>query len=295
MGRRTEPVGWRVLELFSGLGGWRYALPAGATVAAAYDISPAALDTYALNHGHRPRAKELATVAASELIRAEADTWVLSPPCQPFCRMGKKGDLEDPRSRAFLRVLDLLEVLRPRRMVLENVPGFTGSEAHQRLTALLDRLGYEHRTLTLCPTRLGIPNQRPRAYVVASQEGLASPELPVAHPGPLAPCLDPVEDPSLYLRPEVLAKHLPGLDLVTAADTRSACFIGGYGQRYVGSGSFLRTARGIRRFSPAEIARLHGLPGDFRFPEDLPLQSRYKLLGNGLSIPAARWVLLHLR
>ena len=93
---------------------------------------------------------------------------------------------------------------------------------------------------------------------------------------------------------EVLARHYEGLDLVEAGDRRTACFIGGYGRRYVGSGSFLRTARGVRRFSPPEVARLLGLPEGFRFPAAQSLEVRYRLLGNGLSIPVAAWALQHL-
>jgi len=62
----------------------------------------------------------------------------------------------------------------------------------------------------------------------------------------------------------------------------------------VGSGPFLKTDRGVRRFSPAEVARLLGLPPGFRFPESLSFEARYRLLGNGLSIPVASWALDHL-
>ena len=50
------------------------------------------------------------------------------------------------------------------------------------------------------------------------------------------------------------------------------------------------TNQGIRRFSPTEVARFMGLPASFRFPEELGLAQRYKLLGNSLNIPVARWV-----
>lgn len=286
-------MGWRVLELFAGIGGWRYALPPGAEVVAAYDIHPGAAATYALNHGEPLRQRELATIPSEEISRCGADTWVMSPPCQPFCRMGKKGDLQDPRSRAFLRVLDLLAELRPERLALENVEGFQGSEAHARLTEVLDRHGYRRLDLRLCPTQLGIPNQRPRAYLVAAREALRIPELPGVEPRPLAAYLDDPEDPTLYLQEGDL-RHRQGLDLVRPGDHRSACFIGGYGRKFVGSGSFLVTARGIRRFSTAEVARLMGLPPSFRFPDAVDLEARYKLLGNGLNLPAARWVLDHL-
>lgn len=284
----------RILELFSGLGGWHIALEGRGRVVAAFDISPAANATYELNHGHKPLAHELATLPFERLLEHQADTWVMSPPCQPFCRMGNHHGLEDPRSRAFLHLLELLDQHPPESLVLENVEGFQGSDAHDRLASLLDHHGFHRIEHRLCPSRFGLPNQRPRFFLVASRRPLTQPSLPAFTPRTVAEYLDEQEDPSLYLEEGQLAKHKPGLDLVRADGFRTACFIGGYGRRYVGSGSFLVTDRGVRRFSPTEVARLLGLPESFRFPENLPLEKRYKLLGNGLSIPVARWVLTHL-
>lgn len=281
----------RVLELFSGIGGWRYAAEGIGAVVAAYDISPIANATYALNHGERPIARELASLPAAALAAHGADLWVLSPPCQPFCRMGNRHGLEDPRSKAFLKLLESLPQASPEHLVLENVAGFLGSDAYELLTVNLRQLGFQWIEYELCPSRFGIPNQRPRFFLVASRQPLRALAPPEERPGPLEAYLDEEEDPALYLSPATLAKHKPGLDLVAREECRTACFIGGYGQRYVGSGSFLRTERGIRRFSPTEVARFLGLPPSFRFPEGLGLEQRYKLLGNGLSIPVARWVL----
>jgi DNA (cytosine-5)-methyltransferase 1/tRNA (cytosine38-C5)-methyltransferase len=258
-------------------------------VVGAWDVDEAARATYALAHGAAPSARELASVPAEEILAPAADTWLLSPPCQPFCRMGRHRGLADPRSRAFLRVMEIFERTPPVHLVLENVEGFLGSDAHALLVGILDRHGFERRELALCPTRLGVPNRRPRVFVVASRRPLAAVgEGPEREPAPLAGFLDAEADPALELSAEELARHGPGLDLVGPDDRRSACFIAGYGQRFVGSGSFLRTARGARRFSPAEIARLLGLPESFGFPPGIPLERRYRLLGNSLSIPAAR-------
>lgn len=284
----------RVLEFFSGLGGWRYALEGYGSVAAAFDISPAANATYALNHGDPPHARELASISLDRLLPFDADTWVMSPPCQPFCRMGNKQGLQDLRSRAFLRLMDLFELAPPKRLLLENVEGFLGSDAHELLAAKLRRHGFHALEYRLCPTQFGIPNQRPRVFILASQRPLAPRPSPRITPGQVGEYLDAEEDRSLYLAPEILAKHKPGLDLVRSEEHRTACFIGGYGQRYVGSGSFLVTERGIRRFSTTEIARLLGLPQSFHFPDSIPLEKRYKLLGNGLSIPVARWMVAQL-
>jgi len=284
-------LSWRILELFSGLGAWRWAAREWGSVVAAYDISPAANAAYALNHGQASIARELATIPSGELAAHEADTWLMSPPCQPYCRMGLKKDLQDRRSEALVRLLPELGRPPMQRLALENVEGFAGSAAH---ALLLDRLAREHfhcREFLLCPTRFGIPNQRPRLFLVASRQPLATLAPPSLEPVPVGEFLDREELPELYLEQELLARHYPGLDIVTADSRRTACFIGGYGRRFVGSGSFLRTERGIRRFSPNEVARLMSFPEDLEFPEKLGLEARYKLLGNSLNLAVARWAL----
>ena len=283
-------MGPQALELFSGLGGWRYALGGLGRVVAAYDISPAANAAYLLNHGERPLPREIGRVKAEAFRAHGADLWLLSPPCQPFCRMGRHGGLEDKRSLAFLHLMEVLREAPPEHLVLENVPGFLGSDAHALLAERLETQGFHRLDYTLCPSRFGLPNLRLRAFILASRRPLAPGPVPDLPPAPVGNFLDAQEQECLYLPPETLARHLQGLDLVTAASRRTACFIGGYGQRFVGSGSFLETARGIRRFSPEEVARLMGLPETFRFPEALGLEQRYRLVGNGLSLPVAQWV-----
>jgi site-specific DNA-cytosine methylase len=282
----------RILELFSGIGGWSYALGGRGTVAAALDISPAANAAYQLNHGRAPLAREIARVKAAQFKAFGADTWLLSPPCQPFCRMGKGEGLADPRSRAFLHLMDVLREAPPSRLALENVVGFLDSPGFDLLCGRLEEAGLRHLSYRLCPSGFGIPNLRPRAFVLAARGPLEALLAPAVPPVPLAGFLDLEEDPALYLDPGL--RHRPGLDLVTPESRRSACFIGGYGQRFVGSGSFLETPRGVRRFSPAEIARLMGLPATFRFPPETGLEQRYRLLGNGLSQPVALWALAQL-
>ena len=281
----------RVLELFSGLGGWRYALGARGAVVAAYDISPGANAAYQLNHGAMPQVREIARVKPGVFKAHGADTWLLSPPCQPFCRMGNHAGLADRRSQAFLHLLDVLREAPPDRLCLENVTGFLGSEAHDLLSARLEEQGLCQLTYQLCPSSFGLPNQRPRVFLLASRAWLAPQPVPRIEPEVLERFLDPEEDPALYLDAAQLDRHGPGLDLVSPESRRTACFIGGYGQRLVGSGSFLRTPRGVRRFSPSEVARLMGLPGTFRFPPALGREQCYRLVGNGLSLPVARWAL----
>jgi len=323
---------FRAIEFFSGVGGWRYALGGmGDTsykfpitsykmktlpscgfasniyrtsnmnevmgeVLAAYDISEVANAVYLHNFGDSPIVRELATVNPQEIMSLGANTWLMSPPCQPFCRMGEAGGLEDVRSAAFLRLMDLLTEIWPKHFVLENVEGFLESDAFSLLERKLAEAGLKWRSFVLCPTQFGIPNRRTRVYVVASVNGVLDGTPPSIEPIALSNYLDPYADgdESLYLTDEETARHGPGLDIVGQESKRSACFIGGYGKRFVGSGSFLKTPKGIRRFSPMEISRLMGYPPSFGFPPNVPLVKQYKLLGNGLNIEVARWVVAQL-
>lgn len=279
----------KAIEFFSGIGGWRYAMGDRGRVVRAYDISPAANDTYALNHGDRPWDREIASLDPEQIRALGADTWLMSPPCQPFCRMGNRQGLEDLRSKAFLHLMKLMSLVPPDHLLLENVAGFLGSDAHELLTGQMRAAGLHWREYELCPTQFGIPNLRPRVYLVASRRPLADRPLPRVETLPLEAFLEPLEDESLYLKAAEHTKHGPGLAMVNSESLSSACFIGGYGKRFVGSGPFLRTPQGIRRFSPQEISRLLGLPPEFQFPDHIGRTKRYKLLGNGLSIPVARF------
>ena len=260
-------------------------------VVSAFDISEIANSVYKLNFGDSPSARELATIPMREISALAANTWLMSPPCQPFCRMGENRDLKDARAAAFVHLMDLLIEIRPERLVLENVEGFLEADGFTLLAQRLSDTGLKWRCFNLCPTQFGVPNRRPRVYVAASANGVKDGALPSIEPYPMVDYLDSCEDESLYLSAETIARHGPGLDLVTPESRRSACFIGGYGKRFVGGGSFLKTQNGVRRFSPKEISRLLGYPPDFRFPHEIPLNKQYKLLGNGLNLVVAEWVL----
>jgi site-specific DNA-cytosine methylase len=281
----------RAIEFFSGVGGWRYALKGRGQAIFALDISEAANSVYKHNFGDSPITREIAAISAGEIIAMNADTWLMSPPCQPFCRMGKGLGLEDARSAGFLRLMNLIVEIRPKTMILENVEGFLESTAFALLSKRLDGLDYGWRCFKLCPTQFGIPNRRPRVFVAASHLEAQNEAPPAIDPQPVRNYLDAAEDESLYLSEGAILRHGPGMDIVDPESPRTACFIGGYGKRFVGSGSFLKTGRGVRRFSPREISRFMGYPPGFGFPQGLPINKQYQLLGNGLNLVVAEWVL----
>lgn len=49
----------------------------------------------------------LQSLSAKQLDEMKIDMIVMSPPCQPFTRVGKKLDDEDIRTKSFLHLLSL--------------------------------------------------------------------------------------------------------------------------------------------------------------------------------------------
>ena len=291
----------RALELFCGIGGFAAAVAgSNVRVMAALDQNPAALEVYRYNFPEHPvRQADLERITAWELTSPSAQLWWLSPPCQPYCERGSRRDLEDPRARSLVRLLEILETIPeeklPERLALENVAGFVVSQARQRLLPLLEKRGYKLRELQLCPTELGVPSRRPRYYLAATRGDFA-PSAPRQRPGrQLASYLDnaaavPAE---LVVNPGIIDRFGSGLRILDPAGhaVYTTCFTSGYGKSIVNAGSYLRFGNEVRYFSPQEVARLLHFPPWFTFPPHLPLRKRWHLVGNSLSLIAVREVL----
>ncbi|XP_012695107.2 tRNA (cytosine(38)-C(5))-methyltransferase [Clupea harengus] len=163
----------RVLELYSGIGGMHYALKDSgltAEVVAAVDVNTTANQIYKHNFPSTTLwSKTIEGITLNEFDKLGFDMILMSPPCQPFTRIGLQGDVSDPRAKSFLYILDLLPRLKklPRFILLENVKGFETSNARDALLKTLRDCGYSFQEFLLSPTCLGIPNSRLRYFLLA--------------------------------------------------------------------------------------------------------------------------------
>ena len=281
-----------ILELFAGIGG---AAEADPRVCAAIDHDEAAHLVYTSNFAHPARRRNLASISTDELASFGADTWWMSPPCQPFTVRGRARDVDDPRCAALLHLVDALDRVRPRAVAMENVPGFAGSRAHARLLASLRACGYHVAERLICPSEWGVPNRRRRFYLVARTDRAPILHLEAIAAPPLPHHLDAPDsvDPELYVSPETIARYGRNLPVVDARDSAAValCFTSAYGRSPVYAGSYLRDEHGLRLFSPDEIVRLLGFRNGFRWPDALARKKRFKLAGNSLSVGVVRQVL----
>lgn len=132
-------------------------------------------------------------------IRAgSVDMLVGGPPCQPFSKSGwwKSGDslrLDDPRASTLSGYLRVLEDVRPRAFLLENVEGlaFGGKdEGLKLLLAAVKRINktadtnYQPVVVTLNAANYGVPQARTRVFVIGARDGRIFVPPPTTHRDP---------------------------------------------------------------------------------------------------------------
>ena len=99
------------------------------------------------------------------------------PPCQGFSTAGKK-DPCDPRNKLLDRMIDAVEALAPSVVLIENVPAMGAALRNSDLKGSvldallkkLNRLGYASTALRVDASLLGVPQTRPRLFVVGMRQ-----------------------------------------------------------------------------------------------------------------------------
>jgi len=181
------------LSTFSGAGGLDLGLEAaGFRCVGTIEFDPLARKTLRLN---RPEwcgyeASDICDIAAT-LNRTDLglnskenlDVIAGAPPCQPFSTAGQwaKGGrrgLCDPRANTLDALLNLTGRLKPKLLILENVPGFRsgGGEAKVRhyfreLNEASEEHNYSVQSKIIDCSEYGVPQRRKRLILVASRIG----------------------------------------------------------------------------------------------------------------------------
>jgi len=276
------------------------AASSGFGVAASFDQDHLANQVYLHFHGRRPARRNLCGLKPAEVLRLSADGWLLSPPCQPYTCKGKQQDLDDPRAKPLLNLINLLPRCRPELLFLENVPPFAESGTRELLCDALEECRLHYREVIICPTQMGIPNKRRRYYLLASKKPLTSgPPRPPRFQASLSDYLSAAaeQNDDLVVLKETIRRLDPAEDIV-GRDGTAGCFGSSYGRAYHGAGSYLLTEEAdsrsepmVRRFSPAEILRLLHFPPELSFPRRLSLRDRYRLSGNSVNVAVVAYLL----
>ncbi|EPX72218.1 DNA methyltransferase [Schizosaccharomyces octosporus yFS286] len=325
MEKGTQKI--RVLELYSGIGGMHYALKASNVpfeIVCAIDINPLANRVYYHNLEHRAKHIDITKLNAAELDEYQCDLWTMSPSCQPYTRIGKQQDVQDPRSHAFLHLLEELPKMMspPEYILIENVQGFESSITAHSCREVLKKMGYYIIEGNLTPKEFDIPNSRCRWYGLARKDASVNWSFDDIRTAPFEDSyknqelrlIDFLEEgvnlESYFLPEKLMFRYGHQLDIVKPTSTNCCCFTRGYAQLIQGSGSVLQTSDHeniaeqfekdrmslrLRYFTAREIARIMGFPDSFQWKElGISEKTMYRLLGNSINVNVVSRLLTYL-
>ncbi len=163
MGRFT------VAEFCVGGGGQALGLEAaGFDCVAAVEIDPQCCTTLRMNRPQWDVRQDDMTLIDGSRWR-NVDLFAAGVPCPPFSIAGKQLGQDDDRDM-FPAAIRLIGEMKPKAILLENVPGFASEKFYsyrENLIAEIRKLGYESEWKVLQAADFGVPQLRPRFILVA--------------------------------------------------------------------------------------------------------------------------------
>lgn len=185
-----------VISLFSGAMGLDIGLgKAGLNVVIGQDFDAACVKTMKAN-GHKVLGGDIREIQPQQLLDmtglSVGEPFLIcgGPPCQPFSTAGKRLGINDPRGSLFMDFIRMIDYIRPRFFVMENVKGIMSSplkhvplserdesDPEQKLGTVLDvilsefdKLGYKTVYGVLDAVNYGVPQFRERFVLIGSRD-----------------------------------------------------------------------------------------------------------------------------
>ena len=176
------------ISLFSGAMGLDIGLQqAGIDIQIGQDFNKACVDTMSQN-GHKAILGDIRKIEPEDLLSAAGLTFgepfliCGGPPCQPFSTAGKRLGINDPRGSLFREYVRMIDIIRPRFFIMENVKGLMSSPLKDSdgkntdgkvLDIILEefaKLHYKTVYGVLDAVNYGVPQFRERFVMIGSRD-----------------------------------------------------------------------------------------------------------------------------
>lgn len=306
---RRKKAGPAFIDLFAGIGGFRWALEKGlgGTCVFASEWDKFAQQTYEANFGHRPDG-DITAIDPKSI--PDHDILTAGFPCQPFSiagvskanALGRRHGFEHAtQGTLFFNVAKIIETKQPRAFVLENVKNLKSHDkgnTFRVITETLKELGYFFDSRVI-DAQHWVPQHRERIFIAgfrdeAEFKRFSWPRLPKEGPK-FESILEKEKVDPKYTLTDGLWDYLQRY----AAKHKAAGNGFGYGltkpdgiartlsARYYKDGSEVLVDQGRRknprRLTPRECARLMGYPAEMKI---VCSDTRaYKQFGNSVVVP----------
>lgn len=270
---------FKFIDLFAGIGGFHIALHnVGGECVFASEWDADARKTYEANFKSiSPELFESGNFAGDitkvdkDLI-PDFDVLAGGFPCQPFSQAGHKRGFEDTRGTLFFDIAEIIAKKQPAAYFLENVRGLyshdNGRTFAEIKRVLTEELGYSLFEFVVRASDYGLPQHRPRLFMVGFRDKSIDFKLPAKRD---------------------LAFTMS--DVFGAPTPKTI----GYTLRVGGKHSGINDRRNwdgylvngeVRRIGPSEGLKMQGFPSDFKFP--VSESAAMKQLGNSVAVWAVQ-------
>ena len=170
---------YNVIDLFCGCGGLSYGFEsAGFNVLLGVDNDSKALEVFEMNHKNaKSICGDITKISYKKDIKeiigdTRIDVIIGGPPCQGMSLSGPR-QFDDPRNKLYLSYIRLVDEIRPRAFVIENVPGLVSLFGGQIKDSIIEKftaMGYKVKYQVLCASDYGVPQSRRRVVFVGTRE-----------------------------------------------------------------------------------------------------------------------------
>jgi DNA (cytosine-5)-methyltransferase 1 len=209
-------------------------------------------------------------------------------PCQDLSVAGRRKGLEGDRSGLFYEYARIADELRPRWLLVENVPGLLSSADGRDFAIVLRTLadiGYGLAWRVLDARFFGVPQRRRRVFIVGHLGG---------DPGPAVLAVGAGGEGDLeagrcsWQDAPVRARGGANGSVVVSALDRQA---GGPDDNSAQAGHLTSNGSGVRRLTPTECERLMSWPDGWTLADEKTADSRrYAACGDGVVSNVAEWI-----
>jgi DNA (cytosine-5)-methyltransferase 1 len=275
-----------VAGLFAGIGGFEKGLAAaGHHTELLCEIDPLA---EAVLEARFPGVRIHGDIRTLDSLPRRVDLVVGGFPCQDLSQAGRTAGIRGARSGLVGEIFRLLSLRRVKHVLLENVPfmlQLSGGHAMEVIVRSFEELGYHWAYRVVDARCFGLPQRRQRVFFLATLEGDPRDALFADE----ARELDTSEDGEPIAFGFYWTEGTKGLgwaaNAVPTLKGGSTVGVPSPPAVWLPSGEIVTI--GLR-----DAERLQGFPADWTLPAESAgrRNMRWKLVGNAVSVPVARWL-----
>lgn len=252
------------------------------------EIDPQASAVLAFHHPESVNLGDITKIDGRELERP--DVLVFGTPCQSFSVAGRRAGMDDPRGVLAFVALGIVDRVRPTWFILENVPGMLSSNAGRDFGAFLwavDGIGYSGAWASPDAQFFGVAQRREHVFFVGHIGDWRYPAAVLSQFSRL--CGHPAPD-----------RTATPQDWFFGNNRSINCIDASYGSKWANNqwyarGHIIWRTAGLSRLTPTEVERCFGYPDNYTLipykGKPMADGSRYKMLGNSISVPVLEWLL----